>query len=1153
MNSKSIKFAIFNILVLFILALTPLVWLPEGHILTGHDSGYPINVLEAYKNRFFSWNSTENLGIDNTTSLSTIPVMSIGAAVSFLGASVATAEKITFVFWFFAMLLSMWFFARSLSDRIEYLWFPLLSAILYGMNFYLLALWRYAAGTTYSAYTALPLVMMIYLKALGDNSKEFLRPALGIAFVISIFNGGGSLSLPLFGGLLVSFFWASLYYVITEESHRRKQLLHKLYKLIIVAGSVSILLNAYWFVPFVYYAAINYAQTIANQGGKAVVVVWTQSVSIFTSIANLFRLQGFPEWYENPSHPFANRYLTNPLLIAISMSFAPLAYASLLIAKKKQLARLILFFVVLSLLGIFFSAGVHPPTGWLYRLFMLYVPGFVIFRSAQYKFIPALYFAFAILISYVVNAGIAYIGKAKLFSKIPPVILPGILALSVAFGVVAYHYPYFQRGFFFYTKNLSTLLEVPSYVTSFDRWRDSNADDDGRMLILPRYNSVWKAGLYNWNYFSLYSVFNLIKTKPFVQYSYYLNESQLSLFNRLAHELPKQTALSKKLLNLFQIRYVMITGDVSYLSEDMPGESPEIYSTPLSQQNAYPLLWQEGPWQLRDNPSFSKRRIYSVSSLTELNGNGSDAPAAILIGADTFVLRQMLGKSVQNPLDKLPVNNAIHALPCSTCSLYTEEANILPQYTNILPGSLFYTIKKWRERDVLPEEASDYSTVSHELGLTLKRLAELRGSIDANLSETIVLDLIGDIEKSWSKVGARLHFEDSAAENYEAIARVSSFAKSEYQYLSKIISANSRYLDRLIGLQNTFKAFSKRISEYKRTVANKSLYTVTRDVKRGEAYLDAGTLGVTSDGSMIVPASIAINGKVIAHKPAVTEGKVDLGSGSFFKGDIITLTYPDKASLLGDVYRQSVTVDNRLQSCQIAQINAYDWEKKYHLVLQRAAEWSQTAQLYLRRRVNSQTAFSIEDSIIKPHFSFNFDRSVSFDQDAYFAGTDGDVGAYLYLCVTKGEQEVPMKNVIAAYEMVRPPLYIYDKQSAEAMIQPLSFRRINQTKYEVDVSKASFPMVLVFDENYNPLWRLSTVDGSSSIGALITRWRVPSLAEKTHTQVNGYANAWYLPEKPSDTIILEFYPQVLFYKGIIITAVAFIVAGILFMLRRNRS
>lgn len=1153
MKIKSIKFTVFNILALFILALTPLVWLPEGHILTGHDSGYPINVLEAYKNRFFSWNSTENLGIDNTTSLSTIPVMSIEAAASFLGASVATAEKITFVFWFFAMLLSMWFFARSLGDRIEYPWFPFLSAILYGMNFYLLALWRYAAGTTYSAYTALPLVMMIYLKALRDHSKEFLRPALGIAFVISIFNGGGSLSLPLFGGLLVSFFWATLYYVITEESQLRKQQLYKICKLIVVAGFVSILLNAYWFVPFVYYAVINYAQTIANQGGKAVVVVWTQSVSIFTSIANLFRLQGFPEWYENPSHPFSNRYLSNPLLIAISMSFAPMAYISLLIAKKKQLARLIIFFVILSLLGIFFSAGVHPPTGWLYRLFMLYVPGFVIFRSAQYKFIPALYFAFAVLVSYVINAGIAYIGKARLFSKIPPVILPGVLALSVAVGMVAYHYPYFQRGFFFYTKNLSTLLEIPPYVTSFDRWTDGASDDDGRMLILPRYNSVWKAGLYNWNYFSLYSVFNLIKTKPFVQYSYYLNESQLSLFNRLAHELPKQTALSKKLLTMFQIRYVMITGDVSYLSEDMPGESPEIYSTSLSQHNAYPLLWQEGPWQLRDNPSFTKRRIYSVPSLTELNGNGSDAPAAILVGADNFVLRQMLGKSVQNPVDKLPVKNAIHALPCSTCKLYTEETNILPQYTNILPGSLFYTIKKWRERDVLPEGASDYSAVSHELGLTLKRLAELRGSIDANLNEAIVLGLIGDIEKSWGDVGTRIHFEDSTAENYEAIARVSSFAKSEYQFLSKMISANSRYLERLISLQNTLKGFSKRISEYKTAVANTSLYTVTRDVKNGKAYLDADTLRLAADGSTILPVSIAINGNVSTHKPAVVDGKVDLGSGSFSKGDTITLTYPDKTSLLGDVFRQSVTVDNRLQSCQIAQIKAYDWEKNYRITLKRAAEWSPTAQLYLRRQVNSQTAFSIEDNIIKPHFSFNFDRTVPFDQDVYFAGTDGDVGAYLYLCVTKGDQELPMKDVVVAYEMVKPPLYLYDNQSPEAAIQPLSFRRINQTKYVIDVSKASFPLVLVFDENYNPLWRLSSVDGSSSIEKLITRWRVPSLAENTHTQINGYANAWYLAEKPSDSVILEFYPQVLFYKGIIITAIAFVAAGILLILRRGRS
>lgn len=1153
MKTMSIKFAIGNILALFVLALTPLLWLPQGYILTGHDSGYPVNVLESYKNRFFSWNSAENFGIDTTTNLSTIVVMSIEAVASFFGATIATAENITFVFWFFAMLLSMWLFARSLGDDITYPWFPFLSAILYGMNFYLLALWRYAAGTTFSAYTALPLVMMIYLRVLRGKSTEVLRSAVGIAVVISIFNGGGSLSLPLFGGLLVSFFWATLYFVITEEPSQRKPLLRKVGTLIVVVGCMSVLLNAYWFVPFAYYTVINYAQTITNMGGKAVVVAWTQSVSVFTSIANLFRLQGFPEWYENPFHPFANRYLSNPILIAVSMSFAPLAYASLIIAKKKQQIRLIVFFVALSLLGIFFSAGVHPPTGWLYRFFMLYVPGFVIFRSAQYKFIPALYFSFAVLISYVINTAIARIGTTKFFSRIPAVMLSSFLACSVATGIVVYHYPYFERGFFFYNKNLSTLLKIPSYVTSFDRWRDGISDDDGRMLLLPRYNSVWKAGLFTWNYFSLYSVFNLIRTKPFVQYSYYLNESQLSLFNRLAHELSKQTLLSKKILNLFQIRYVMVTGDVNYLSEDMPGESPEIYSAWLSKQKVYPLLWQDGQWRLWGNQSLAQRRIYAVSSLTQLNGIGSDAPAAILIGADNFVLPHMLGRSVKNPLDTLPVKNVIHALPCATCKLYTEDTSIFPQYTNILPGSLFYGVKKWREREVLPAGASVYSVVSHELGLTLKRLAELRGSIDANVSEALVFNLIGDIEKSWNEVTARLQFENPTAENYEVIARVNSFAKSENQFLSAMISASSPYFNRLVGLQNRLKLLSKRISDYKRTAETTSVYTVTNTIKNGMLYLDAGTLGVSAEGTAILPVNITVNGRAGVNKPTVIDGKVHLGSGSFVKGDTIMLTYPETSSLLGDVLDRSIVVDNRAQSCQIAPVRSYDWERQYRVVLKRAEEWPQSAQLYLRRQSNFQTAFSIDDTIVKPHIAFNFDRSASYDQDVYITGTDGDIGAYLYFCATKGDKNLPMKDVIAVYDLVKPPLYIYDQLGPEASIEPLSFRRINQTKYEIDVSQASFPMVLVFNENYNPLWRLSTADGSNSIKNLITRWRVPSLAEHTHTQINGYANAWYLKDKPADSIILEFYPQVLFYKGVIITAVAAAIAsGILIFMRRGK-
>src|SRR5438046_113625 len=55
--------------------------------------------------------------------------------------------------------------------------------------------------------------------------------------------------------------------------------------------------------------------------------------------------------------------------------------------------------LLLSLVGIFLSAGGHPPLGNVYIFMMKHIPGFASFRSAYYKFMPTVYLSFAILIA----------------------------------------------------------------------------------------------------------------------------------------------------------------------------------------------------------------------------------------------------------------------------------------------------------------------------------------------------------------------------------------------------------------------------------------------------------------------------------------------------------------------------------------------------------------------------------------------------------------------------------------------------------------------------------------------------------------------------------------------------------------------------------
>jgi len=80
----------------------------------------------------------------------------------------------------------------------------------------------------------------------------------------------------------------------------------------------------------------------------------------------------------------------------------------------------------------------------------------------------------------------------------------------------------------------------------------------------------------------------------------------------------------------------------------------------------------------------------------------------------------------------------------------------------------------------------------------------------------------------------------------------------------------------------------------------------------------------------------------------------------------------------------------------------------------------------------------------------------------------------------------------------------------------IRFEKINPTKYIVHVN-ASNPFFLVFSESYHKDW-VAYTNGE----------QVPG---EGHLMANGYANAWFINKTGSYDIVLEFWPQKLFYIG----------------------
>lgn len=125
----------------------------------------------------------------------------------------------------------------------------------------------------------------------------------------------------------------------------------------------------------------------------------------------------------------------------------------------------------------------------------------------------------------------------------------------------------------------------------------------------------------------------------------------------------------------------------------------------------------------------------------------------------------------------------------------------------------------------------------------------------------------------------------------------------------------------------------------------------------------------------------------------------------------------------------------------------------------------------------------------------------------------------------------------------------------------LQSTKVNPTRYEVAVSGAEGPFVLVFSETFNPGWKAYVLDaeqnpGALRLSALLSRLLGPKGAPlPDHLRVNGYANAWYVDRRGDFSIILAYQPQITMEVGILMSGLTLLSVGYLLtvaMRRRRR-
>jgi hypothetical protein len=107
----------------------------------------------------------------------------------------------------------------------------------------------------------------------------------------------------------------------------------------------------------------------------------------------------------------------------------------------------------------------------------------------------------------------------------------------------------------------------------------------------------------------------------------------------------------------------------------------------------------------------------------------------------------------------------------------------------------------------------------------------------------------------------------------------------------------------------------------------------------------------------------------------------------------------------------------------------------------------------------------------------------------------------------------------------------------------VTFKRYGPSRLVIDSFSIKEPMMLVFNETYHEGWKAYNMAkpqrfyaGIASFMNVLTKRHVRGTIDR-HDMVNGYANAFYLPEKGVYTILLEFEPQNSFDVGMLIALI----------------
>lgn len=1113
---------------LFLLSFVPFLWLSKGQLILGYDAVFPLNPTAFLLDRIYSWTSVQGFTMDQSGIQGSLIIHFIDSIPYFLGFSAEYAQKIVFSFWFFAILFSAYIFivriekAGFINSKYLRYFFP----VFYTFNFYLLQGWWAIERTKFSLVVALPLILSVILPMVKEKMsiEKVLRNSVLCSLILTVFNGGGWVGLPLYGGLFVMLGCYYLFFAfIFLLSRKIKEFL--LMGLFFVFFALwHIFLNAYTLLPFVLTTIKSYGEIVASAGGITGLIEWSRYINASASFINLFRLQGIPDWYNNGRfHPYAATYLNDPLFIFLSFLIPLAIFLSLF--KKRENKLIIPFFLLALIISQFFTAGAHPPLGFIFEFLMKAIPGFVGFRSAIFKFGYAYWFCVSFFVALFLSNLLVFLTRKMKdggLSSLIAIISPVVIILLILF----YHFPYITGNVFrIDPTSTSARVKLPTYVSDFAKWWQENGKTD-KILLLPKLNDNWFFEQYKWNYLSLFPITGNFASRNIIENAVILSENEQIIVGDLYDAINAGNYEKiDYLLSVLGIRYFLVRHDFYYDYPHQKTDNPDLVEEKLIANTKVSRVASFGEWIVYKY-SDPKPLFTAHNNNILISGKVATEEFYSLNRNNTLIFTQDIFQKYPETFSSIFISPS-----CLNCSIEKEEIQVTFPKPRILIDSNLYQLVELRDKLKISKTETIEQKTNRLIGNTLRLVGQIDQLIDQDRDEYYIGVAKDKLVKVLREISSEMPNIFNKSNNpYYYVIRLQQYLDQEDKHLNDLIASKvdregilvilEEVLHSIQNLRDRLKQYYddsdyNKQKIYKFSVAKDGVYNVR---------INKSSFGILDNPDL---KSISLNIDNQASRSGVMEeSNVNFGSVFLKKGNHgVVLNVPSQESIFSRFKYERLAGKN----CYSSFADNFSYKKVYSLkfksrnnfdpgfffFVDHGSGFSPISINYIpvageqiknERIVISSSRMQLDKTMDKLRVSF---CALSLTEELY----RGNI------------------NSLSFVELTSPEITLSYKISDKSIVVPqINFRELNQTHFKVSVKNAKAPYYLVFSQKYAVGWEASV--GEHLIG-------------------NKFQNVWYVDKTGNYEIDILYKPQDYLNIGFVISIFSLLAA--FFVIWRTRK